>query len=202
MAALGRKRSFGLWPIWVVGEHSSSIQGLLDFRINGGESAVTGSGTLHAFCGKIASGKSFLATSIADAPQTILISEDALVSRLYPGEIATIDDYVRVATRLRAAIGPHVAALLRTGLNVVVDFQANTPAARAWIRSVFEQAGANHELHYLDVSDEVCKSRLAERNATGAHEYQVSEADFELFNSYVVPPASAEGFNVVVHAKR
>ena len=91
---------------------------------------MTRSGTLHAFCGKIASGKSSLATSIADAPQTILISEDALLSRLYPGEIATIDDYVRVATRLRAAFGPHLAALLRTGLNVVLDFQANTPAAR------------------------------------------------------------------------
>ena len=159
---------------------------------------------LHAFCGKIASGKSSLAGSLAgslaDAPQTILISEDQLLSRLYPGEIATIDDYVRVATRLRAAIGPHLEVLLRTGLNIVLDFQANTPAARAWIRSVVERADAEHRLHFLDVSDEVCKARLAERNATGAHEYQVSDADFELFNSYVVPPTSAEGFNIVVHA--
>jgi len=155
---------------------------------------------LHVFCGKIASGKSSLAASLADAPQTILISEDQLLSRLYPGEIATIDDYVRVATRLRAAIGPHMEGLLRTGLNIVLDFQANTPAARAWVRSVIERAEAGHVLHFLDVSDEICKSRLEERNATGAHEYQVSEADFELFNSYVVPPTSAEGFNVVVHA--
>ena len=162
---------------------------------------MTGPGTLHAFCGKIASGKSSLAMSIANSPQTILISEDALLSRLYPGEIITIDDYARVATRLRMALGSHLEALLRTGLNVVLDFQANTPAARAWFRSVFERASANHELHYLDVSDEVCRSRLAERNATGAHEYQVSEADFELFNSYVVPPASAEGFNVIVYSR-
>ncbi|WP_431358219.1 AAA family ATPase [Sphingomonas brevis] len=115
------------------------------------------------------------------------------------GEIATIDDYIRAATRLRRAIGPHLEKLLRTGLNVVLDFQANTPTARAWIKTVVESAGADHQLHYLDVSDEVCKSRLAERNASGTHEYQVSEADFELFNSYVVPPASAEGFNVVIH---
>src|SRR4029453_734885 len=156
---------------------------------------------LHAFCGKIASGKSSLAASIANAPQTILISEDALLSRLYPGEIATIDDYVRAATRLRQAIGSHLEGLLRTGLTVVLDFQANTPRARAWIRSVVDRAGADHKLHCLDVSDEVCKARLAQRNATGVHEYEVSEADFELFNSYVVPPASAEGFNVMVHAE-
>lgn len=161
---------------------------------------VTGSGMLHAFCGKIASGKSSLAATLANAPQTVLIGEDLLLSRLYPGEIATIDDYVRAATRLRNAIGPHLEKLLRTGLNIVLDFQANTPVARAWIRSVVERAGADHVLHYLDVSDEVCKSRLAKRNATGAHEYQVSEADFELFNSYVVPPASTEGFNVVTHS--
>lgn len=154
---------------------------------------------LHAFCGKIGSGKSSLAASLAKAPQTILISEDQLLSRLYPGEIATIDDYARVATRLRAAFGPHLEGLLRTGLNIVLDFQANTPAFRTWFRSVFERAEASHTLHVLDVPDEVCKSRLAERNASGAHEYQVSEADFELFNSYVVPPTSAEGFNVVVH---
>ena len=160
---------------------------------------MTGSGMLHAFCGKIASGKSTLAASLADTPQTVLVCEDALLSRLYPGEIATIDDYVRAATRLRAAIGPHLEVLLRTGLNIVLDFQANTPAARAWIRSVVERAEASHVLHFLDVSDEVCRSRLAERNASGAHEYQVGEADFELFNSYVVPPTSAESFNVVVH---
>jgi predicted kinase len=161
---------------------------------------VTAPGMLHAFCGKIASGKSSLAASLADAAQTVMISEDLLLSRLYPGEIATIDDYVRAATRLRHAIGPHLEGLLRTGLNIVLDFQANTPSARAWIRSVVERAGADHILHCLDVSDEVCRSRLVERNATGAHEYQVSEADFELFNSFVVPPASAEGFNVVIHA--
>lgn len=155
---------------------------------------------LHAFCGKIASGKSSLAASLAKAPHTILISEDQLLSRLYPGEIATIDDYVRVATRLRAAFGPHLVGLLRTGLNIVLDFQANTPAARAWVRSVFERAEAGHALHFLDVPDEVCKSRLIERNASGAHEFQVGEADFELFNSYVVPPTAAEGFNVVVHS--
>jgi predicted kinase len=166
-----------------------------------GVSGMDGPGKLHAFCGKIASGKSSLAASIANAPQTILISEDQLLSRLYPGEIATIDDYSRAATRLRAAVGPLLEGLLRSGLNVVLDFQANTPRVRAWIRSIVERAGTDHELHYLDVPDEVCKARLKARNAIGSHEYHVSESDFELFNSYVVPPASAEGFNVVVHAQ-
>ena len=164
-----------------------------------GGSVTVRQATLHAFCGKIASGKSSLAASIAKARQAILLSEDQLLSRLYPGEIVTLDDYVRAATRLRHAIGPHIERLLLAGLDVVLDFQANTPTARAWFRSVFERAAANHELHCLDASNEVCKARLADRNAKGDHEYQVSDAEFELFNSYVVPPSPDEGFNVMVH---
>jgi predicted kinase len=176
-----------------------SAHGLLWHAAKPGVWMTERTGTLYAFCGKIASGKSTLAASIAKAPRTILLSEDELLSRLYPGEIVTIEDYARAATRLRVAIGPYVEKLLIMGLDVVLDFQANTPTARAWFRSVFDRAGAAHELHLLEVSDEVCKSRLVERNASGNHQYHVSEADFDLFNSYVSPPAEDEGFNVVIH---
>jgi predicted kinase len=157
---------------------------------------------LHLFCGKIASGKSSLASELAKSPRSVLLSEDQLLSRLYPGEIKTLEDYVRSIARLREAIGPHLQALLRGGMNVVLDFQANTPRARAWIRSVIDGAGADHQLHYLLASDEVCKRRLGTRNAMGTHEYQVTEAEFELFTSHFVAPSPEEGFNVVVHAQQ
>src|SRR5262245_12265453 len=176
-----------------------SAHRLLRHAARPGVSMTERTGTLYAFCGKIASGKSTLAALIASAPPAVLISEDELLSRLYPGEIVTIEDYARAATRLRVAIGPHVEKLLIMGLDVVLDFQANTPTSRAWFRSVFERAGAAHELHVLEVSDPICKARLAERNASGNHQYHVSDADFDLFNSYVVPPAEDEGFNVVSH---
>ena len=158
-----------------------------------------GKAVLHMFCGKIASGKSSLARELAAAPGRILVSEDQLLSRLYPGEIATLDDYVRAATRLRAAIGPHLEALLRAGLDVVLDFQANTPAARAWMRSVFDGAEADHRLHVLRASDRLCKARLAARNASGAHQYQVDDAAFDLFTRHFVAPAPEEGFAIVLH---
>jgi predicted kinase len=150
-------------------------------------------------CGRIASGKSTLAARLAQAPNTVLLSEDHLLSRLYPGEIVTLDDYVRCTVRLRKAIGPHVRNLLGAGVSVVLDFQANTPAARAWMRELFEEAGARHQLHWLCAADAICRTRLHQRNASGTHEYQVSDADFDLFNGHVVPPAEEEGFNVVQH---
>jgi predicted kinase len=157
--------------------------------------------TLYMLCGKIAAGKSTLAGRLAARPATVLIAEDHWNSTLYPDELRTIEDYGKYSRRVRTAMAPHVVALLKAGLSVALDFHANTLASRAWMRSIFEAAGAAHELHFLDISDETCKYRLRERNFGGEHPYQVSEAEYELFTSYFVAPTPEEGFNVVVHGE-
>jgi hypothetical protein len=68
--------------------------------------------TLHLMCGKICAGKSTLAMRLATTPNTIIVSEDHWLSRLYPDEIVALPDYIRCASRLRAAMGPHVESLL------------------------------------------------------------------------------------------
>ena len=153
---------------------------------------------LHLVCGKIAAGKTTLTRELAAAPATVLIAEDTWMAALFKDELRELADYVRCSAKLREAMGPHVADLLRTGLSVVLDFPANTVANRRWMRSIFEAAGAAHTLHLLDVPDEVCKARLRQRNAKGGHEFTVTDAQFDQFTCYYVPPASAEGFNVVI----
>jgi predicted kinase len=155
--------------------------------------------TLYLLCGKIAAGKSTLARRLAARPATLLISEDHWTSNLFSDDLKTIDDYGRFSARLRAAIGPHVVEILRRGLSVVLDFPANTVSNRKWMRSLITQANVAHELHLLDVPDTICKQRLRERNQDGAHPFQVTEAEYDLFTSYFVPPGPGEGFNVVVH---
>ena len=66
---------------------------------------------LHMVCGKIASGKSTLIATLASAERTIPISEDDWLARLYPGEILSINDYVRCATRIKDVIVDHVGAV-------------------------------------------------------------------------------------------
>jgi predicted kinase len=153
--------------------------------------------TLFLVCGKIAAGKSTLAKTLASAPGTILISEDQWLARLYRPELVTIADYIQYSARLRDAIGPHVEYLLRFGTSVVLDFPANTPKQRQWMRGIVERSGADHELHFLDVPDRVCKSRLHEQNAAGTHDFAATEADFEQITGYFVPPTDQEGFNVI-----
>ena len=155
--------------------------------------------TLYLICGKIASGKSTLARRLAERPATLLITMDHWMSLLFPTENRTIEDFVRLSARLRAAMGPHIVDILRQDLSVVLDFPANTVILRSWMRSLITEADVAHELHVLDVPDTICKHRLRQRNADGEHPYEVSEETFEIFTSYFVPPGSDEGFNIVTH---
>ena len=152
------------------------------------------SATLHMLCGKIASGKSTLAAEIRARTGAVVLSEDWLLSTLYPGEIRSIEDFSRASERLRAAIGPHIVDLLRAGLDVALDFHANTRTTRGWMRGLIDAAGADHLLHVLDVPDAECLRRLRLRNASGSHAYRVSDEDFALFTRYFSPPEEAEGF--------
>ncbi|MCS3420624.1 ATP-binding protein [Pseudomonas yamanorum] len=152
---------------------------------------------LHLICGKIASGKSTLTQQLSQGPQAVLISEDEWLARLYPGQIQALGDYVRCTGLLRDALTAHIISLLKAGVSVVLDFPANTLASRRWMRSLFEGAGVDHQLHYLDVPDAVCKARLRARNAAGTHAFETSDAQFDLITGYFEAPRVEEGFSVI-----
>ncbi|MGJ7611760.1 MULTISPECIES: AAA family ATPase [unclassified Variovorax] len=154
---------------------------------------------LHMVCGKIGAGKSTLTRQLAEAPATVLISEDTWLAALYPGEIRELPDYVRASGRLKKVMADHVGALLRAGVSVVLDFPANTVSGRSWMRGIFEATGAAHALHFLDVPDAVCKERLRARNARGEHPFETTDAQFDLITSHFAAPSAAEGFDVVRH---
>ncbi|MGP6088367.1 AAA family ATPase [Antarctobacter jejuensis] len=155
--------------------------------------------TLHLLCGKIASGKSTLATDLGRAKGTVIIREDDWLSGLFGPEMTSVADYVRYTARLRDVIGPHVAALLNAGVSVVLDFQANTVEARSWMRGIVDQTGAAHVLHFMDVPEEVCLRRLRTRNAGGKHPFAVTEAQFHQISRHFVPPSPEEGFTLRIH---
>ena len=157
---------------------------------------------LHLICGKIAAGKSTLAARLADAPGTVLIAEDAWLSALYGDQMQTGADYLRCSQRLQEVMGPHVAALLAAGVSVVLDFPANTPDQRRWMRDVIDRAGGAHQMHLLDLPDAVCLERLRARNASGAHPFAVTEEQFHRFTAHFVPPTVDEGFDILQHRAR
>jgi predicted kinase len=157
--------------------------------------------TLHFFCGKAGAGKSTAAGRLARDHGAILISEDIWLVRLFGDQMKTFDDYIRVSAKLKSVVGPLAVDLLKAGHSVVLDFQANTQAGRRWFRSVFEQAGSAHVLHFVSASDEACLARIARRNVErpeGSH--HLTEEDFIHVSSFFQAPEEAEGFNVETHA--
>ena len=157
--------------------------------------------TLHFFCGKAGAGKTTVASRLARDHDAILISEDIWIMRLFGDQMKTFDDYIRFSKRLNTVIGPLAVDLLNAGHSVVLDFQANTKAGRGWFRSVFEQAGAAHVLHFVNTPDEACLARIAKRNVErpeGSH--HLTEEDFIYVSSFFQAPEESEGFNVKIHA--
>ncbi len=153
--------------------------------------------TLHFLCGKLAAGKTTLSHQLAGRHRAVLISEDIWLRRLYPVEIKTFDDYLVHSRRLREVVGPHVQQLLTCGQSVVLDFPMNVPAARAWVRSVFEGAGAGHLLHYVKASDEVCLRQLERRNRELPEgSVNISVEQFEAITRLFREPSPEEGFTI------
>lgn len=155
--------------------------------------------TLHLICGKIAAGKSTLAAKLAEADNTVLIAEDDWLAALWGEELKSLQDYGRASARLHAAMGPHVTALLTSGMNVVLDFPANTAKTRVWMAETARDGGALAQLHLLDPTDEVCLERLRTRNAQGNHAFAVTEEQFHQFSAYLERPSDDEGFAIIRH---
>ena len=154
--------------------------------------------SLHFFCGKMAAGKSTLAAALAKDTNAVLLVEDDWLSQLYPEEISDIQDYIRYSARLKDILSGHVVSLLSQGVSVVLDFPANTKDQRNWFRSIYEQANAAHTLHFIDVSDALCKRQLKERSKDKPEGSAfTSDAEFDAITKYFQAPSEDEGFNIV-----
>ena len=152
------------------------------------------------FCGKMAAGKSTLATRLTERENAILLVQDELSETLFPGLVVNVATYLEYAGRINRMVAPQVAAILLKGVSVVLDFPANTRNQRAWFRAIIDSTGVEHELHFVDTPDEVCKAQLKARSAhLPPGTKWTTEEDFELVTSHFVAPAADEGFNVIVH---
>jgi predicted kinase len=157
---------------------------------------------LMFLCGKMAAGKSTLARDLADRENAILLVQDEFLNILFPGEITDIPGFVKCSSRLKDALTPHICALLSKGISVVLDFPANTKTQRAWFREIFEQANVEHELHFVDAPDSLCKSQLKSRSKhLPPGSPWTTEAEFEAITAFFQPPSEDEKFNVVRHER-
>jgi len=139
---------------------------------------------------------------VGKAKDAVLFVQDELLDALYPGQIQTIDEFAERSARLRDALSTHIVDLLTRGISVVLDFPGNTGAQRAWFRGLIQCAGVDHELHYIDAPNDVCKRQLKQRSDSlpAGHPW-TTDAEFDAITVYFQPPLEEEGFNVVRNSR-
>ena len=158
-------------------------------------------GTLHFISGRLAAGKTTLARQLAVDHHAVLISEDVWLSKLSDG-ISSFDDYLKWSRRWRSVMGPLIKDMLRAGVSVVLDFAGNRIDERAWARSLSEEVGSSHILHFLDIDEEECLRRLLVRNdrkPEGLYFASTTEAEFRAICKYFQVPTPEEGLNIKTH---
>ena len=166
------------------------------------DGSMPSAGTLYVLCGKMAAGKSTLARALAQRTAAILLVQDEWLDDLYPGDIVDVPTFAKFSARLRAALTDHICTLLSRGTSVVLDFPGNTRSQRAWFRELFERTNADHELHFIDVPDELCKAQLKTRSRhLGEGAAWTTEAEFDAITKFFQPPTADEGFNVIRHER-
>lgn len=113
-------------------------------------------------CGKICSGKSTYAARLRREINAVLLSIDEIMLAMfgqYVGEMH--DEYV---ARTEKYLFGKSLEIINSGINVVLDWGVWTKDERAEAREFFKSRGIGYELHYIDVSDEVWRERIAKRN--------------------------------------
>ncbi|MDG6774668.1 ATP-binding protein [Thiomicrorhabdus sp. ZW0627] len=156
-------------------------------------------GTLILFSGKMGAGKSTKSKQVSQKRNAVLISEDEWLSKLYPNQITSFEDYIRYSSLLKPLIKSHVLEILKTGTNVVMDFPANTVNQRKWFKDLINEANASNELIYLNVSNDVCLKQLEKRRLEQPERAIFdTETMFIEVSKYFQEPDQSEGFNLKI----
>ncbi|MCG9745207.1 ATP-binding protein [Shewanella sp. Isolate8] len=163
---------------------------------------MTHKGKLFLFCGKMGAGKSTKARLIADENGALLLSEDEWLAAHFPDQIESFDDYIHYSILIKPFIRNHVARLINVGTNVVMDFPANTRKQRQWFVSLCNELACEHQLIYLDLSDQRCLAQIDKRRQEQPERARFdNEAVFRQVTQYFEPPTDDEGLNILLVAK-
>ena len=137
-------------------------------------------------CGKLCSGKSTYAEALCTRRKAVLLSVDEIMLALF-GQYAG-DKHDEYAQKTKAYLFEKSLKILSAGTDVVLDWGFWTKEDRDYAKVFYSARGVTCELHYIDISDEVWRTRLRQRN----HAVSVGEA-----NAYFVDEDLAAKFDAI-----
>lgn len=139
-------------------------------------------------------GKTTLSKAIASKKESVLISEDDWLFSHYPDLINSFEDYIKYSRLIKPFVKDLVQSILCAGVTVVMDFPANTIKQRKWLLSLSQEIEAEHELFFLNMSDEQCLTHITKRRTEQPKRAQFDTEDvFYEVTKYFEPPSADEG---------
>jgi len=160
-------------------------------------------GTLYFFCGKMGAGKSTKSKQVAVDKRAVLLSEDEWLESLYPNQITSFEDYLKFSAQLKPLVKKHVQNILSVGTDVVMDFPANTQKLRKWFLEMASEVNANHQLIFLNLTNEQCLRQIAQRRIEKPERAAFdTEAVFLHVTNYFEAPEASEGLNILEFSRK
>ncbi len=151
------------------------------------------------YTGKMGVGKSTHSKQLSLTSKAIYLSEDDMLSTLYPEEIHSIKDYVNYSSRIKIFVKELVYKLTSNGLDVVLDFPGNTVEQRAWLKELITFCNSNHKLIYLKANDEYCLQHIMKRSVEEPKRYKFDSKEmYQKITKYFEEPSIEEGFNIEI----
>ena len=117
---------------------------------------------VYLICGKICCGKTTYAQKLCNENNAVLLSVDEITLALFGQHCGDKhDEYVE---RTEKYLLNKSLELIENNINVVLDWGFWTKAERKAVKEFYKSRNIECEFHYIDISDEVWKSRLRKRN--------------------------------------
>lgn len=121
------------------------------------------SGEVILICGKICSGKTYLAKRLCDEKNAVLLSCDELMLTVFDPYLG--DDFDRVSKKCMDYLFKKAACIAKSGIYVILDWGFWKRADRDEARDYFSENDIKTTLYYIDIEDEKWHKNISKRNA-------------------------------------
>ena len=121
------------------------------------------SGTVYLICGKICAGKTTYAHMLAAGKRAVVLSTDEITLAIFGQHLGEKHD--EVVAKVQNYLLEKSLEILKTDINVILDWGFWTREKRDSIRDYYASHGVQAEFHYIDVSCDTWKDNIAKRNS-------------------------------------
>jgi len=150
-------------------------------------------------CGKLCSGKSTYSQHLRLNEKAVILSIDEVMLGMLDPYLG--DKHEMYSKRAEALILNKAVEVVRTDINVILDWGFWRRAQRDKIRAFFDEKNIEYELHYLYVPDDIWHARIQKRNKDiqngKSDAYFVDENLLNKFISRFEPPSEDEHHKLI-----